>query len=128
MAITSTRCDEYGNYTGFVNRPKNIYPVINKYMTINDTVYQTHKVVVHKFIMGDVEDPDLYAAQPLLEWQQSEMGKWVMEHSLETPMWHRHVEPITYGYKYAITAYLKGPDYTFWTLKWGQSSIDRGVL
>jgi hypothetical protein len=25
--------------------------------------------------MGDVEDPELYAAQPLYEWQQTEQGQ-----------------------------------------------------
>ena len=38
-------------------------------------------VVVHEFPMGDVEDPDLYAAQPLWDWQNSEAGAWVMEHA-----------------------------------------------
>jgi hypothetical protein len=27
--------------------------------------------------MGDVEDPDLYAAQPLYDWQTSEMGEFM---------------------------------------------------
>jgi hypothetical protein len=39
-------------------------------------------VVVHNFPMGDVEDPDLYAASPLYEWQQSEAGAWVMAHAV----------------------------------------------
>ena len=75
-------------------------------------------VIVHRFKMGDVEDPDLYAAQPLWEWQQSEMGAWVMEHSVETPMWHRQANPNQYHTDYAVQAWLKGADYTFWVLKW----------
>lgn len=88
-------------------------------MVIDDRAYRIHKIVVHRFQMGDVEDPDLYAAQPLYEWQESEQGKWVMERAVETPEWHRHLEPVTYGYRYAIVAKLKDVDYTFWTLKWG---------
>lgn len=88
-------------------------------MVINDKAYRIYKTVVHRFRMGDVEDPDLYAAQPLWEWQASEMGKWVMEHSVETPMWHRQTNPNQYHTEYAIQAWLKGPDYTFWVLKWG---------
>jgi hypothetical protein len=38
------------------------------------------KINFHSFGMGDVEDPELYAAQPLYEWQQTEQGQWVMEH------------------------------------------------
>ena len=70
-------------------------------------VEEIHKVVVHKFSMGDVEDPDLYAAQPLWEWQESEQGKFVMEHAIETPIWHRHADPYNYGHQYVIVAELE---------------------
>jgi hypothetical protein len=97
-------------------------------MVFGDKAYKIYTVIVHRFRMGDVEDPDLYAAQPLMDWQTSEMGKWVMERAVDTPEWHRQIDPATYGYQYAIVAKLKGVDYTFWQLKWGQSSIDHGVL
>ena len=70
-------------------------------------VEEIHKVTVHKFSMGDVEDPDLYAAQPLWEWQESEQGKFVMEHAIETPIWHRQADPYNYGYQYVIVAELE---------------------
>ena len=70
-------------------------------------VEEIHKVVVHKFSMGDVEDPDLYAAQPLWEWQESEQGKFIMEHAIETPIWHRQADPYNYGHQYVITAELE---------------------
>jgi hypothetical protein len=76
-------------------------------------------VVVHHFPMGDVEDPDLYAAQPLYEWQQSEAGAWVMEHAVEPPFWTRQTDVASYGYRYYIVARLKESDQTFWKLKWG---------
>ena len=76
-------------------------------------------VVVHEFPMGDVEDPDLYAAQPLWEWQQSEMGCWIMEHAVETPYWTRQIDSRTYGHRYYIVARLRESDQTFFKLKWG---------
>ncbi len=91
---------------------------INQYMLIDDKVHQIHDVVVHLFRMGDVEDPDLYAAQPLIEWQESEIGQWVMKHSMDTPVWHRLADPMTFGYTYRVTAKLKGSDYTYWVLKY----------
>jgi len=91
----------------------------HKYMVINDRVHEIHTVVAHRFKMGDVEDPDLYAATPLMEWQDSEIGKWIMERAVEQPVWHRQADPMNYGYQYAVTARLKDVDYTFWTLKWG---------
>ena len=52
-------------------------------------VNEYHKVVVHQFKISDVEDPDLYAAEPLLKWQESDQGKFIMEHAIEQPEWHR---------------------------------------
>jgi hypothetical protein len=95
----------------------------HQYQVIGDRVHEIKNVVVHTFSMGDVEDPDLYAAEPLMKWQNSESGSWVMSHSVEQPMWHRHADPTSYGYKYAVTAKLLAKDYTYWSLKWG-SFID----
>lgn len=77
-----------------------------------------HTVVVHSFVMSDLEDPDLHAAQPLWDWQNSEVGRWVMEHSVETPQWHRQIDHLRYGYEYRITARLKDPDYVYYLLRW----------
>lgn len=76
------------------------------------------KVIVHTIMMGDVEDPDLMVADPIWKWQQTDAGKWVMEHSVETPMWHRHVDVNNFGYRYDIVAYLDGTDLTYWKLKY----------
>ena len=77
-------------------------------------------VVVHSFSVGDAEDPDLYAAVPLIDWEKSEQGQWIMEHAVDTPVWQRHVDHQTYGYRYKIVARLTDRDYTFWTLKWAK--------
>jgi len=76
------------------------------------------EVLVHKIRMGDVEDPDLFVAEPIWKWQQTEAGKWVMEHSKQKPMWKRTVDPVSYGYLYTIHAWLDGQDLTYWKLKY----------
>ena len=88
---------------------------------IDDKVVKFSDVKVHEFTMGDVEDPDLYAAQPIMEWQESEAGQWVMENAVEKPFWHRHVDPYQFGYKYYIIARLSEQDQTYWALKWQKS-------
>ena len=88
-----------------------------RYTVVGDRVEETKEVVVHTFTMGDVEDPDLYAAEPLYQWQQSEIGQWVMEHAIETPCWHRQADPYNHGYQYAITAKLHGARLTEWLLR-----------
>ena len=56
------------------------------------------KIVVHKFRVGDVEDPQLYAGAPLYEWEHSEVGQWVMKHSKEQPTWSQYTDPYSYVY------------------------------
>jgi len=111
MAIT-TKPD-----SGYLAKPTNI--VTHDVMVFDDRAYKIHTVRVHQFRIGDVEDPDLYAAQPLWEWQESEMGKWVMERAVEVPEWHRNINHFGYHFEYIVVAKLKDVDYTFWALKWG---------
>lgn len=92
-----------------------------EYKLIDNKVVKFSDVKVHQFNLGDVEDPDLYAGGPLGEWQNSEAGQWVMEHAVETPFWHRTVNPYTFGWTYYIIARLKEQDQTYWQLKWGKN-------
>jgi hypothetical protein len=96
----------------------------HQYNIVDNRVIEFKELVVHRFKMGDVEDPDLYAAQPLWEWQQSETGTWVMSHAVETPIWHRYMNAASYHTDYAVTAKLTAQDATFFILKWG-NLIDR---
>jgi hypothetical protein len=73
---------------------------------------------VHEFRMGDVEDPELYAAEPLWKWQQSEEGQWVMQNAMEQPSWHLTTDYDSYGYLVYVTADLQDEDATFFKLKW----------
>jgi len=79
---------------------------------------KTIECVVHTINMGDVEDPDLFVAEPIYEWQQTEEGKWIMENSNPAPTWKRYPNATTYGHIYSIHAYLKPKDYTYWSLKY----------
>ena len=68
--------------------------------------------------MGDVEDPDLYAAQPLWEFEKSEKGQWVMENALESPIWRRQIDFLSFGYRYQVAARLTEQDITYFLLRW----------
>lgn len=74
-------------------------------------------VCVHEFSLGDVEDPDLYAADPILKWQETEAGQWVMQHSVDSPYWLRSADYNSFGYKYKIVARFNNKDEVFWKLK-----------
>ena len=117
MAILKTKGYQFEPAKGFLGEPptKEIY----RYMMIDDRVEEVKEIVVHEFTMGDVDDPDLYAAEPMWKWQQSEQGQWVMEHAVETPAWYRIPDTMQYGYKYQIRAKLSGPRLTEFILRHG---------
>lgn len=78
-----------------------------RYTVEDDVVKEIHRVVVHKFDLSDVEDPDIYAAGPMFDWERSEAGQFVMEHAIDKPEWHRHMDPMWMGYRYIIIAELE---------------------
>lgn len=96
-----------------------MYP--NQYNLIGNKVVEVKTVVVHRFTIPDCEDPEIYVAEPIWQWQQSEAGKWIMENAVDRPEWHRIREAVTYNLNYAIVAKLQDRDYTFWALKWGSN-------
>jgi len=83
-------------------------------------IKEIHKVVVHQFNLGDVDDPEIYAASPVWEWQQSEPGKFIMEHAIGEPEWRRQVDHSTYSYQYAIIAELEMKKLAEFYLRWGK--------
>ena len=72
---------------------------------------------VHEFTMGDVEDPEVYAAEPLYAWQTSEQGKWVIENAVEQPYWRQSVDPGYYGYRFQVRARFEDKKITEWLLR-----------
>ena len=85
-------------------------------------IKEIHKVIVHRFRMGDVEDPDLYAAAPIYDWQESDPGKFVMKHAIDKPIWHRQLDQFAYGYQYAIEAELEKKKLSEFYLRWGNEN------
>ena len=76
------------------------------------------RTIFHQFNMGDVEDPEIYLAAPVYEWQQTEAGKWVMENGKDLQY---RVDPNmnTMGYRVVIYGSLEEKDHTFFKLKYG---------
>jgi hypothetical protein len=73
-------------------------------------------VCVHEIKMGDVEDPDLFVADPIWRWQQTPQGKFIMENAVEQPYWTSHMDYHSYGHIYRIMARLSEQNETFWRL------------
>jgi len=75
-------------------------------------------IVFHSFRMGDVEDPEIYAAQPIHEWEKSEQGQWVMEHCAD-PQFRISPDSFAWGHTVTIYGMLTEEHATWWQLKWG---------
>lgn len=87
----------------------------------------TVKIIVHRFRLGDVDDPEIYAAEPIWQWEQSEVGRWVKEHAVEVPSWQIRVHHETYSHEGIIRAEFTEEDATFYSLKWGHHGSNRSI-
>ena len=78
------------------------------------------KVTFHSFAMGDVEDLDIYVAEPISKWQQTEQGRWVMENATDL-QYYTMPDPNTIGHRVTIRGDIdQGPKLTEYLLKYGQ--------
>ena len=106
MALTRNEHAEYSHW-----RPEEV-------KLIDDVPVRFSDVCVHEFLLSDVDDVEIYVAEPIWQWQQSEAGCWVMEHAVDKPYYIQRMDYTTYGYTIRIMARLSDKDQTFWNLKW----------
>jgi hypothetical protein len=81
----------------------------HKVMVVDNLARERH--LVHTLRLGDVEDPDIYAAAPIWDWQQSEQGKWVMSNGFD-PTYIIQTDHLTFGYIVAIHAHFTPKQWT----------------
>jgi hypothetical protein len=75
--------------------------------------------LVKELRMGDVEDPYLYAAFPLHEWEQTEEYHWIKEQiGREEMVFFCDNDPNTYGIVIRVYAPLTGKALTYYNLKY----------
>jgi hypothetical protein len=106
MAIIRNRTAEYMNAT-----PSEVKIVDGVAVKYTD-------VLVHTFRVSDVEDPEIYAAGPIWEWQQTPAGCWAMEHAVNQPWLTQRIDYRSYGYEFNIFARLSEADAVFFKLKY----------
>lgn len=75
------------------------------------------KVIFHKFTLADVDDIDIYVAQPIHEWQQTDKGKWVMENATDLT-YYTHPDVHTFGHNVVIKGKLEEKKATEYYLRW----------
>jgi hypothetical protein len=94
-----------------------------RYTIEDNVVKEIHKIIVHRFNISDFEDPDLHAAAPLWEWQQSEAGQFIMQHAIDKPEWHKQMDPMMLSYRYSIVVELEAKKLTEFYLRFGKANV-----
>jgi hypothetical protein len=76
---------------------------------------------LHEFSMGDNDDPDIYVAAPIYEWQQTEAGRWCMENCEPESITYQYgANPYNFGYRVTISGMLREDLATYFNLKYKQ--------
>lgn len=107
MGITHSLQSQYSHW-----RPDQVELVDGRPVRFRD-------VCVHEFAVSDNDDPEIYAAEPLWQWQKSEAGQWIMANAAAQPYWINHIKHESMCYQFKVMARLSEQNETFWRLKWG---------
>jgi len=75
------------------------------------------RIVFEILRLGDVEDPEIYAAEPLMEFMRSEKGAWVKDHCAN-PLYAIESDLNTMGYSIAVYGFVDDEAATYYKLRW----------
>ena len=75
------------------------------------------RITFHTFTMADVDDVDIFVAEPIYNWQQTEQGKWVVENA-QNLKYYTSADPNTFGYRVTIRGELSDIKATEYFLRW----------
>lgn len=76
-----------------------------------------HDIKVYGFNVGDVEDPELYAAAPIIDFEKTEKYQWLKHHAVKVYL-TQTVSRFDMGYDYEIRAVLSEQNYIIYKLKY----------
>lgn len=75
------------------------------------------EIVFHTFGLGDVDDPEIYAAMPLGEFMDTEKGLWIKKNCLD-PRYILRPDPTTFGVRCIVYGKVEEKLATEYYLKW----------
>lgn len=84
---------------------------------VNGVLQPITRLVVHEFELF-YEDPGLHIEDKYAEWENSESGRWVIQHSVVPPVAHKFRSMERYSLACKIVAELYEKDAVFFHLKW----------
>lgn len=75
------------------------------------------RVLISEFRIAESEDIMVTVAQPLWEWEQTEQGRWIKEHGVDTKFTITPDIDII-GHRVKISSQLSEIDLTYFKLRW----------
>lgn len=75
-------------------------------------------ITLHSFTLGDIEDIEIYAADPIYKWEQTAAGKWALAHA-HNVQWKKDLDFKAMGYRVTIYGYLEPKLAVEYTLRYG---------
>ena len=84
---------------------------------VNDIAVEESDIEVHRFFVGDTDEPTIVAGKFLAEWQATEAAEWVRAHCIGELYWISGPSTDFYHVCYRIMARLTKKDQTFFKLK-----------
>lgn len=86
----------------------------------NQELVKVYNRVVHRFRLGDVEDPDTYQDIQMVTWRYSPPGEFVSKHALENSLEiHRQLDQHTHCWRVCVTADLEEQKLSEFYFKYG---------
>ena len=77
------------------------------------------KIAFHSFGIGDPDDPEIHAAQPLYEFMQTEKGQWI-KNNCPDPRYIIRSDKLTWGQQVIVYGEVEDKLATEYVLKWGK--------
>lgn len=77
------------------------------------------RIVFHTVLLGDVDDPEIYAAGPLYDFMQTPKGQWLKENCLD-PVYRVEPDPNTFGFKVLVYGELEEKKAVEYLLRWNK--------
>lgn len=79
------------------------------------------KVIFHKFNIRATIDDDVVVAEPIYQWQQTEHGRWVMDHARDLTYHHHQSDLNHWSYDVIIRGELCDKSAVEYHLRFGAS-------
>lgn len=76
------------------------------------------RVLVHSFFLSDIEDPEIFAGEPIIEFKKTDKGQWLCEHGELEMSYDIINDPVIMGYRVNLNVWLSEKDLTYYNLKW----------